>query len=159
MIERVTFVSPAPTADGHARGGEGVEVITLRHGENGDVAEDSDLRGLHPMIAERMDLWRLSNFTLERIPADHEVHLFRAVARDNDATSGWWHGRGARPDRGPRRAGANHGAARARADRAPGVRVRQSVPVASRSRERLHWNRVMLYVWPVMESSPTRLDR
>ena len=59
-------------------------MITLRRGADGDIAEDSDLRGLHPMIAERMDLWRMSNFTLERIPADQEVHLFRAVARESE---------------------------------------------------------------------------
>ena len=47
-------------------------------------AEDSLLRNLHPMIAERLDLWRLSNFSLRRLPSGAEdVYLFHAVARAN----------------------------------------------------------------------------
>ncbi len=40
-------------------------------------------RNLHPMIAERLDLWRLSNFTLQRAPSAEDVYLFHAVAREN----------------------------------------------------------------------------
>ena len=47
-------------------------------------AEDSLLRNMHPMIAERLDLWRLSNFSLRRLPSGAEdVYLFHAVARAN----------------------------------------------------------------------------
>ncbi len=47
-------------------------------------AEDSLLRNMHPMIAERLDLWRLSNFALRRLPSGAEdVYLFHAVARAN----------------------------------------------------------------------------
>ena len=47
-------------------------------------AEDPLLRNLHPMIAERLDLWRLSNFSLRRLPSGAEdVYLFHAVARAN----------------------------------------------------------------------------
>ena len=38
---------------------------------------------MHPMIAERLDLWRLSNFNLERLPSAEDVYLFHAVAREN----------------------------------------------------------------------------
>ena len=130
-------------------------MITLRHGENGDVAEDSDLRGLHPMIAERMDLWRLSNFALERIPADHEVHLFRAVARDNErderlvAMAEVRDLTAVRDEQG--RITALPELERIARQAFESVRAFQS---RLRSRERLHWNRVMLYVWPVMEFEP-----
>ena len=47
-------------------------------------AEDPLLRNMHPMIAERLDLWRLSNFSLRRLPSGAEdVYLFHAVARAN----------------------------------------------------------------------------
>ena len=132
-------------------------MITLRRGDDGDVTEDSDLRGLHPMIAERMDLWRLSKFALERIPSDHDVYLFRgrSLATTN-ATSGCSRMAEVRDlTRGARRAGADRGAARARADARRGVRVACAASSrAAAPRERLHWNRVMLYVWPAMEFEP-----
>ncbi len=46
-------------------------------------AEDSLFRNMHPMIAERLDLWRLSNFALRRLPSAEDVYLFHAVARAN----------------------------------------------------------------------------
>jgi acetyl/propionyl-CoA carboxylase alpha subunit/acetyl-CoA carboxylase carboxyltransferase component len=154
-VERVTFVSPAPATHHHVRGGEGVEVITLRRGEQGEVVEDSGLRGLHPMIAERLDLWRLSNFALERIPADHEVHLFRAVARDNEgderlvAMAEVRDLTAVRDEHG--RIAALPELERIARQAFESVRAFQS---RRRSRERLHWNRVMLYVWPAMEFEP-----
>jgi len=36
------------------------------------------------MIAERLHLWRLSDFELRRLPAAEDVYLYEAVARSND---------------------------------------------------------------------------
>src|SRR5205085_5431279 len=69
-LSRVTFVLAA-------------DVISFSRAEDGAFVEDRELRGLHPMLAERMDLWRLANFTLHRAPAAHDVRLFHAIARDN----------------------------------------------------------------------------
>ena len=52
-------------------------------GRDGGWSRTSVLRGLHPMMAERLDLWRLSNFALERLPSAEDVYLFRGVAREN----------------------------------------------------------------------------
>ncbi len=52
------------------------------HEANG-FTEDPLYRNLHPMIAERLDLWRLSNFSLGRLPSAEDVYLFHAVARAN----------------------------------------------------------------------------
>ncbi|HEY3687895.1 MAG TPA: carboxyl transferase domain-containing protein [Streptosporangiaceae bacterium] len=50
----------------------------------GGLTEDRLIRGLHPLIAQRMQLERLREFDLTRLPsADEEVYLFRAVARSN----------------------------------------------------------------------------
>ncbi|WP_067499411.1 carboxyl transferase domain-containing protein [Actinoplanes sp. TFC3] len=50
------------------------------------LSEDRLIRSLHPYIAERMQLERLSKFDLTRLPAaDEEVYLFRCVARENPA--------------------------------------------------------------------------
>jgi acetyl/propionyl-CoA carboxylase alpha subunit/acetyl-CoA carboxylase carboxyltransferase component len=53
---------------------------------SGVMTEERLIRGLHPYIAERMQLERLREFDLTRLPSsDEEVYLFRCVARDNQA--------------------------------------------------------------------------
>ncbi|MCK2239084.1 MULTISPECIES: biotin carboxylase N-terminal domain-containing protein [unclassified Crossiella] len=49
-------------------------------------AEDRLIRGLHPQIAQRLQLERLREFDLTRLPsADEEIYLFKAVAKSNPA--------------------------------------------------------------------------
>ena len=50
--------------------------------ETGAAEEDRTQRGMHPMVAERLGLWRLSGFELTRLPAATDVHLFRAQGRE-----------------------------------------------------------------------------
>ena len=45
--------------------------------------EDVKFRGLHPMIARRMQMWRLENFEIRRLPSADDVYLFDCVGRDN----------------------------------------------------------------------------
>ena len=45
-------------------------------------AEDVKFRGLHPMVARRLQMWRLKNFEIRPLPSPGEVHLFDCVARD-----------------------------------------------------------------------------
>jgi acetyl/propionyl-CoA carboxylase alpha subunit/acetyl-CoA carboxylase carboxyltransferase component len=53
---------------------------------DGGMVEDRLIRGLHPYIAQRMQLERLHKFDLTRLPSsDEEVYLFRCVARENPA--------------------------------------------------------------------------
>ncbi|RJQ82047.1 ATP-grasp domain-containing protein [Pseudonocardiaceae bacterium YIM PH 21723] len=48
------------------------------------MEEERLIRGLHPFIAQRMQLERLSRFDLTRLASlDEEVYLFRAVAKEN----------------------------------------------------------------------------
>ena len=57
--------------------------FTFRPGAAG-MTEERLIRGLHPYIAQRMQLERLSGFDLTRLPsADEEVYLYRCVAREN----------------------------------------------------------------------------
>ncbi|MGC4954717.1 carboxyl transferase domain-containing protein [Actinomadura citrea] len=50
----------------------------------GGMAEERLIRGLHPFIAQRMQMERLHKFDLTRLPSsDEEVYLFQCVARDN----------------------------------------------------------------------------
>lgn len=57
--------------------------FTFRPSTTGMV-EERLVRGLHPYIAQRMQLERLSKFDLTRLPSsDEEVYLFQCVAREN----------------------------------------------------------------------------
>ena len=60
--------------------------FTFRPSAAGVMTEERLIRGLHPYIAERMQLDRLREFDLTRLPSsDEEIYLFRCVARDNPA--------------------------------------------------------------------------
>ncbi len=52
---------------------------------DGAFVEDEPYRNLHPMLAERLDLWRLSNFRLQRLRSAEDVYVFHGVAHDNPA--------------------------------------------------------------------------
>ncbi|WP_433280607.1 carboxyl transferase domain-containing protein [Micromonospora sp. CA-244673] len=57
--------------------------FTFRPSGSG-MAEERLIRGLHPYIAQRMQLERLREFDLTRLPSsDEEVYLFQCVAREN----------------------------------------------------------------------------
>ncbi|WFE28185.1 carboxyl transferase domain-containing protein [Solwaraspora sp. WMMD791] len=59
--------------------------FTFRPSSRGMV-EERLIRGLHPYIAQRMQLERLRKFDLTRLPSsDEEVYLFRCVARENSS--------------------------------------------------------------------------
>jgi acetyl-CoA carboxylase carboxyltransferase component/biotin carboxyl carrier protein len=58
--------------------------VTYRQ-RDGQFVEDPLYRNLHPMLAKRLDLWRLSNFTLRRLRSAEDVYVFHGVARDNPA--------------------------------------------------------------------------
>ncbi|KAB7741072.1 hypothetical protein GA707_18505 [Nostocoides sp. F2B08] len=64
----------------------GTQHLTFRSvgvdGRDGFV-EDVTYRNLHPMLAKRLELWRLSTFDLTRLPSPEDVYLFSGVARDN----------------------------------------------------------------------------
>ncbi|MFC3505562.1 carboxyl transferase domain-containing protein [Micromonospora krabiensis] len=56
--------------------------FTYRPGQG----EDRVIRGLHPLIAQRLQLPRLRHFDLTRLPsADEEVYVFHCVNPDNQA--------------------------------------------------------------------------
>ena len=56
--------------------------FTFRPDESGELVEDRTLRGMHPLVADRLRLWRFRDFELTRLPAATDVHLFRATGRN-----------------------------------------------------------------------------
>ncbi|MFZ2013304.1 MAG: carboxyl transferase domain-containing protein [Nocardioides sp.] len=57
--------------------------LSYRPKAGGGLQEDPLYRNLHPMLAKRLDLWRLANFRLERLTSAEDVYLFQGVAHDN----------------------------------------------------------------------------
>ena len=62
-----------------------VTYFTYRPVAGGGVVEDDLVRGVHPMVGRRLDLWRLRNFVVSRIDAPEDVLLYECVARENPA--------------------------------------------------------------------------
>jgi acetyl/propionyl-CoA carboxylase alpha subunit/acetyl-CoA carboxylase carboxyltransferase component len=75
----ITVTSLAGSPAEHAR----TQHITFRPGPDGGFVEDPLYRNLHPMLAERIELWRLANFALERLLSPEDIFLFRGVAHSN----------------------------------------------------------------------------
>jgi acetyl/propionyl-CoA carboxylase alpha subunit/acetyl-CoA carboxylase carboxyltransferase component len=75
------------SASGPVGAGHSAEHLRTQHFtyscDEAGFREDPLYRNMHPMIAERLDLWRLSNFELQRMSSAEDVYLFHAVARDN----------------------------------------------------------------------------
>ena len=71
---RVTVTVCSPDGD--------VETLTFRPSDDG-YAEEDVIRGMHPMTAQRLDLWRLKNFDGRRLPAAEDTYLFHIVAKEN----------------------------------------------------------------------------
>jgi acetyl/propionyl-CoA carboxylase alpha subunit/acetyl-CoA carboxylase carboxyltransferase component len=65
-------------------GGRPVSYLTFRPSESG-VVEDDLVRGVHPMVGRRLNLWRLRDFSITRLEAPEDVLLYRAVAPGNES--------------------------------------------------------------------------
>jgi len=63
--------------------GRPVTYFTYRPLADGGIVEDDLVRGVHPMVGRRLDLWRLRDFHVTRIEAPEDVLLYECVARDN----------------------------------------------------------------------------
>jgi acetyl/propionyl-CoA carboxylase alpha subunit/acetyl-CoA carboxylase carboxyltransferase component len=82
-LRRLTVTVTSAGRDGpHPEEHERTQTFTYASTATG-FAEELMLRNLHPMIAERVELWRLSNFSLRRLPSAEDVYLFHAVAHAN----------------------------------------------------------------------------
>ena len=63
-------------------GGRPISYFTFRPSD-GSLVEDRLVRGVHPMVGRRLNLWRLTAFDVTRLEAPEDVLLYECVARDN----------------------------------------------------------------------------
>ncbi|HEY2204947.1 MAG TPA: carboxyl transferase domain-containing protein [Pseudonocardia sp.] len=136
--------------------------FTFRPGPDGEPVEDVTLRGLHPMVAERFELWRLSEFELTRLASPPDVHLFLAEGRTQPDDRRLIVMADVRELTVLREGGDEQGRIRAvpQFERALDACLDslRTARAADRSLARLEWNRVLLDVWPVVEVSLGELN-
>ena len=141
-------VSRVVVAAAHPEHWRTIYYFTFDLGEQGYVEHEVQ-RGIHPMLAERLELWRLRNFKTRQLRARDDIYLFHATARDNPKDERLFAFVEVRDLTAVRDATGQivqlpH-LERVYTEALAGVRDFQSRRSA---RERLHWNRVVLYVWP-----------
>ncbi len=123
-------------------------------------AELEVLRGVHPMQAERLELWRLERFTSRQLRSADDIHVFHSVARDNPKDERLFvfvEVRDMTPVLDANGAiaeipGLEHLFLEAMAE----IRDFQS---RRQARQRLQWNRIILHVRPVVDLPPAELQR
>jgi acetyl/propionyl-CoA carboxylase alpha subunit/acetyl-CoA carboxylase carboxyltransferase component len=154
-LHRIVVAVARPT---RGLGMSAIDTFTFRRTPSG-LAEDELLRGLHPMMGHRLQLWRLQNFGLERLPSPEDVYAFRGVAHANAKDERLFALAEVR-DLTPVRDHEGRVAALPELERILGevletIRGFQARRPPSR---RLLWNRIQLYVWPVIELSPEEIN-
>jgi acetyl/propionyl-CoA carboxylase alpha subunit/acetyl-CoA carboxylase carboxyltransferase component len=73
-LRRVTVTVTTPDGE--------VDAVTFRPTLDG-LAEERIIRGLHPLTAQRLDLWRLKDFDGRRLPSAEDTYVLHVVAKDN----------------------------------------------------------------------------
>ncbi len=154
MLNQAEFSRPvrrivvAVGGPGRSPDGSGVLHFTYRLQEN-KFEEDKFYRGIHPAMANRLHLWRLENFNIDRLPTAEDIYLLHAVARDNPKDERLFACAEVRDltpvrDEEGRVVQLPH-LERMFAESLAAIRLFQ---MRRPPQKRLYWNRVLLYVWP-----------
>jgi acetyl-CoA carboxylase carboxyltransferase component len=140
------------------RGMGGLQHFTWRWSADG-LFEEPVWRGLHPMMGKRLQLWRLANFDVQRIPSSQDIYLFHGTARVNPKDERLFAFAEVR-DLSPMR---DEEGRLLRLPRLEAVLLEAFAAIRrfqSRrgARRRLQWNRVLLYVWPPLDMPVEELN-
>ncbi|WP_327011664.1 ATP-grasp domain-containing protein [Dactylosporangium sp. NBC_01737] len=122
--------------------------------------EDRLIRGLHPQIAQRLQLHRLREFDLTRLPsADEEIYLFKAVARSNPADERLI-AMGQVRDLTPLREADGRLVALPAVEDAitAGLDAIRNIQAQRPQNKRFDTNRILMYVWPSTELTGEELN-
>ena len=138
----------AVTRFGRDDGGVAVQHFTFRPSADGYV-EETLIRGVHPMLAKRLELWRLANFHCERLPSAADVYLFRAVAHENAKDERFFAIAEVR-DLTPVRDATGRVVELPYLERmfTEALAALRQAQGARAAPDRLYWNRLLLCVWP-----------
>jgi acetyl-CoA carboxylase carboxyltransferase component len=155
-VERVAVA--VRQADGARRGRPAW--FTFNGGPDGAATENRTQRGWHPMVAQRLGMWRFSGFELTRLPTAPDVHLFRLRGREvpDDqrlmALADVRHLTVLRDEDGRVR-----GLPQIERTLDACLDSLRAARSADRELAKLDWNRIKLYVWPVIDVPLTDLEQ
>jgi acetyl/propionyl-CoA carboxylase alpha subunit/acetyl-CoA carboxylase carboxyltransferase component len=128
--------------------------------EGSGFAEDRLIRGLHPQIAQRLQLQQLREFDLTRLPsADEEVYLFKAVAKSNPSDERLV-AMGQVRDLTALRDSEGRLVSLPSVENAitTGLDAIRAIQAQRPQNKRFDANRIMMYVWPSTELTAAELD-
>ncbi len=87
QLHRIAVAIADPTSDAAALAGRSMRSrtrhVTLRPAGDGRYEAQPLSRDLHPMMAKRLELWRLDNFDVTRVDSPDDVYLYHGTAREN----------------------------------------------------------------------------
>lgn len=154
-VRRIVVATSAPES---GMGMSGVRTYTFRPSEEG-FWEEKSIRGMHPMMAIRLEIWRLRNFNIEQLPSVEDVYLFKGVARDNPKDVRLF---GFAEVRDLTMVGYD----KDRVVQLPTLEMMIFEVLAGirhylakvPPRSRPFWNRVLLYIWPPLDLKPEELQ-
>ncbi|MEX2562669.1 MAG: carboxyl transferase domain-containing protein, partial [Nitriliruptoraceae bacterium] len=80
-LVRVTLTASGPPDEDISQ--SSVDHLTFRRARGAATFAEVDyLRGIHPLIASRLNLWRFERFDLHRLPSTEGVYIFNATAQE-----------------------------------------------------------------------------
>ena len=128
-----------------------VDTVTFRPGPDG-LVEERVIRGLHPLTAQRLNLWRLKHFAGERLPSPEDTYLLHVVAKENpndERLIAMAEVRDVTPLRDE--AGEIVGLPTVERQLTSCLDALRRAQARRRSRRPLEHNRIFLYAWPSIE--------
>ncbi len=134
--------------------------FTFRPDADGAPQEEVVIRDLHPLTAQRLDLWRLKNFVGTRMPAAPGTYLYHLEGRENPSDERLIALAEVR-DATPELDAAGLVVGMPEIERTltaclDGIRRAQGARTGKR---RLDANRVVLYIWPTITLAPDRIEK
>ena len=128
-------------------------------GTHAPLVEERLIRGLHPQVAERLQLGRLREFDLTRLPsADEEIYLVKAVAKANPADERLF-AMGQVRDLTPLREADGRLVALPELENvlAACMDAIRTTQAQRPQHKRFEANQIMMYVWPTTDFTPAEL--
>jgi acetyl/propionyl-CoA carboxylase alpha subunit/acetyl-CoA carboxylase carboxyltransferase component len=153
-VQRIVLAVSGP-GSGQSMSGT-LHFTYVLHGDQ--YEEDKFYRGIHPMMANRLHLWRLKEFTIERLPSVEDVYLLHAVAHENPKDERLFACAEVR-DLTPVRDPAGRVVQLPHLERmfAETLAAIRQFQMKRPSQKRLYWNRILLYVWPPLNFNADEL--
>ena len=154
-VRRLVFAVSGPDSKA---GDAKMQHFTFEPGPQG-YEEVTFFRGVHPMIANRLHLWRLQNFTVTRLPSPDDIYLLHAVAKENPKDERLFAVAEIR-DLTPVRNKAGKVVQLPYLEQmfAEAVAMMRMFQAKRDPRKRLYWNRIFLYVWPTFALQPDEVN-